>query len=287
MKQQTWMISFEEVQALLGQARVIIADCRFWLAEPERGHAAYEEGHLPGAIYFNLDHDLSSPVGAHGGRHPLPSPEMLSKRLGERGIDRDTTVIVYDDQGGAMASRLWWLLQYVGHQGIVKVMDGGYSDWAKLGYPISTEQPSPAARIYEPHVRPDLVMHMKDVRERLGRPGVVLIDSREPARYAGESESIDPKAGHIPGAVNHFWRYGVDETSGRWKAVGSQREAWDRLVKEANEIIVYCGSGVTACPNVLSLWQSGYPRVKLYAGSWSDWISYEENPIAVGEEEKA
>lgn len=283
MQEYTVIVSVEEAAKLIEEGQAAVADCRFWLTEPERGQAAYEEGHLPRAVYFDLDRDLSSPRGVHGGRHPLPEISELAQKLGASGIDRTTTVIAYDDQGGAMASRLWWLLQYIGHEGHVYVMDGGYNAWLEAGHPVSAEVPEIATRSYEPQVRPELVLHVDDIRERLGRPGVVMIDSREADRYAGRIEPIDAKAGHIPGAVNHFWRNRLDE-AGQWIPVQAQREQWEPVVQGAEEVIVYCGSGVTACPNLLSLWQAGVKGAKLYAGSWSDWSSYEGNPVATGEE---
>jgi len=283
MQEYTVIVSVEEAAKLIEEGQAAVADCRFWLTEPEHGQAAYEEGHLPGAVYFDLDRDLSSPRGVHGGRHPLPEISELAQKLGASGIDRTTTVIAYDDQGGAMASRLWWLLQYIGHEGHVYVMDGGYTEWVEAGHPVSAEGPEIATRSYEPQVRPELVLHVDDIRERLGRPGVVMIDSREADRYAGRIEPIDAKAGHIPGAVNQFWRNRLDE-AGNWLTVQAQREQWEPVVQGAEEVIVYCGSGVTACPNLLSLWQSGIKGAKLYAGSWSDWSSYADNPIATLEE---
>ncbi|UHA75270.1 sulfurtransferase [Paenibacillus sp. 481] len=293
MAQRTWIIGMEEVKELIlnRENDFVLADCRFWLGEPARGQQAFEEGHIEGAVYFDLDRDLSSSRAEHGGRHPLPQPEALAVTLGERGIGRDTTVIAYDDQGGAMASRLWWLLQYMGHDGEVYIMDGGFSEWAQLGYPVTAEQTVVQVRVrrYEPQIREELVVHMDEVRESLGREGVVLIDSREKPRYLGEMEPIDPVAGHIPGAKNEFWRNGFDD-SGRWFAPEAQAERWRAVLdgtglkSEGQDIIVYCGSGVTACPNVLALWQAGYTDAKLYAGSWSDWVSYKENPVATGEE---
>lgn len=281
MQQQTVIIPVEEVAKLVQGGQAVVADCRFWLIEPERGQVAYQEGHLPGAVYFDLDRDLSSPRAMHGGRHPLPEPEALAQKLSASGIDRSTTVVAYDDQGGAMASRLWWLLQYVGHEGHVYVMDGGYRTWVNAGHPVTTEVPERPSCSYEPQVRPGLVLYVDDIRQRVGRPGVVMIDSREPDRYAGSIEPIDAKVGHIPGAINQFWRNCLDE-GGHWRPVQAQREQWEPIVRGVEEIIVYCGSGVTACLNLLSLWQAGFKHAKLYAGSWSDWSSYEDNPVATG-----
>lgn len=274
----------------LSEERLFIADCRFWLEEPSRGRAAYQEGHLPGAVYFDLDEDLSSPRGEHGGRHPLPDPVRLVAKLTEAGVTCSSTIVAYDDQGGAMASRLWWLLQWMGHEGPVLLLDGGFAAWVQAGQPLEQGEAAPpvaaalaaAAGGYELHMQQQLVLSMDDVKQRLGRSDVVLIDSRDGERYRGEVEPIDRVAGHIPGAVNQPWQRNLD-AAGQWLATDAQRARWSQVVGAADEIIVYCGSGVTACPNVLGLWQAGYRHAKLYAGSWSDWSSYKDNPVATGE----
>ncbi|WP_409344653.1 sulfurtransferase [Paenibacillus sp. MBLB4367] len=278
------IVSKNWLLARLYEPDIVIADCRFLLGKPDAGHEAYIESHIPGAVYLDLEKDLSAPIGEHGGRHPLPDMDALAKRLGKAGIGSDTRVVVYDDQGGAMASRLWWLLQYLGHEAVY-VLDEGFSAWKQAGFPVSSEQKVivPASFIARPQTV--LTADAAEVKAKLHAPGVVLIDSREAPRYRGEVEPIDRTAGHIPGAINRFWAEGR-RADGSWKSPEEQAERFADLSRD-DEIIVYCGSGVTACPNVLALKSAGFDKVKLYAGSWSDWISYEENPIAVGEEEKA
>ncbi|MEF3305281.1 sulfurtransferase [Paenibacillus sp. GYB003] len=275
------IVEFGWLAERLNDAGIVIADCRFTLGQPDAGRNAYAEGHLPGAVYFDLERDLSGPVGKHGGRHPLPDMDAFAQKVGQAGIDSSKTVVVYDDQGGAMASRLWWMLRYAGHDG-VKLLEGGYGAWKAAGYPTETAVPTPIAARFEASPRPDMLLSMEDVKARLGRSGTTLIDAREPRRYQGLEEPIDPVAGHIPGAINRFWKDGLDET-GRWKNAARQKARFAGL-NPADEIVVYCGSGVTACPNVLALTEAGFANVKLYGGSWSDWISYEGNPIATGEE---
>lgn len=265
----------------LNDPNIVIADCRFVLGQPDAGRQGYEAGHIPGAVYADLERDLSGPIGPHGGRHPLPEPEQMAAAFGRMGIDAAKTVVAYDEQGGAMASRLWWMLRYAGHDN-VRVLDGGFGAWKAAGYPTSTEPAQVRETTFKLALQPDMLLTAQDVRARLGRAGTKLVDSREPRRYLGLEEPIDPVAGHIPGAVNRFWKDALDE-SGRWKPAEGQRERfadWDR----GEEIVVYCGSGVTACPNVLALTEAGFRNVKLYGGSWSDWISYKDNPIATGEE---
>ncbi|TVX85263.1 sulfurtransferase [Paenibacillus agilis] len=270
------------------QEQLHVIDCRFWLDQPAKGYESYLIGHITNSVYMDLDHDLSSSRKKHGGRHPLPEPEQLARSLTLRGINKQDTVVAYDDQGGAMASRLSWLLQWIGHEGEVYVLNGGYAAWQQAGFASEIGAAKPHVGLeqpYEPNVQSELVADIEEVRSKLGDSNVRLIDSREHARYIGEVEPIDPKAGHIPGALNRFWRDGLDG-KGYVRKNNEERDAWRKLVDGAEEIIVYCGSGVTACPNVLSLWRSGYNNVKLYAGSWSDWCSYEEEhtPVATLEE---
>lgn len=282
----SFIIGMEQVQEKLERGeKLVLADCRFQLGQPQSGRSAYEQGHLPGAVYWDLEEDLSGPVGEHGGRHPMPDLGKLLLKLGERGIDRDSFIVAYDDQGGAMASRFWWLLRFLG-AARVYVMDGGYSAWVRAGYPVTDEPPAvPKPSVFGSRVQSAQLVVMEDVKERLGRPDVVLIDSREDKRYRGEEEPIDKAAGHIPGAINRFWKDNLDG-DGRWKDREALRKRFAAIPAD-KEIVVYCGSGVTACPNMLALAEAGRPDAKLYLGSWSDWISHGDNPIAVGDEEKA
>lgn len=262
---------------------VVVVDCRFALGKPQSGQEDYAKDHIPGAYYLDLERDLSGPIQEHGGRHPLPDLGALSLKLGELGIDGSKTVVAYDDQGGAMASRLWWLLRFLSHQRVY-VLDGGYSQWKSAGYPVTdAATPAAAPALFSPKVQRQMLISIQELKEKLGAEEVALIDSREPKRYLGLEEPIDKVAGHIPSARNYFWKDVLDG-SGHWKQADALQERFGD-VHPQDEVIVYCGSGVTACPNVLALSEAGYTKVRLYAGSWSDWISYEENPIVVGEEE--
>lgn len=281
------LIRMDAVRDRLNDPDTVIADCRFVLGQPLSGQQAYREAHLPGAVYFDLERDLSGPKREHGGRHPLPGLEELARKLGEAGIDEHVTVIAYDDQDGAMASRLWWLLRYMGHDRVM-VMEGGFSRWRAAGNPVTAEQTAlRKARSFTARIRPELVVGVEEVRGMLDRAGrdVVLIDSREEKRYLGEEEAIDPAAGHIPGAVNRFWKDNL-EPDGSWKHGDALLGRFGDLLAKGRELIVYCGSGVTACPNVLALAEAGRPDAKLYLGSWSDWVSYSENPVATGKEQE-
>lgn len=273
------LVSVSWLAERLGDPGLVTADCRFSLEDPAAGERRYREGHIPGAVYFDLERDLSGPRGARGGRHPLPSPGALARVLGRAGIGPGKTVVAYDDQAGEFAARLWWLLRYLGHDRVF-VLDGGFEAWRGAGLPEDREIPSPAPEVFEPRVRPEMVVDARYV-EHLP-PEAVLVDSRAPERYTGERETIDPVAGHIPGAVNRFWKEGLG-ADGRWLAPEAQRRRFADLLG-AEEIVVYCGSGVTACANLLALESAGIRGAKLYAGSWSDWISDPSRPVATGRE---
>lgn len=275
------VVGMKWLLARMYEPDLVIVDCRFQLGQPESGRAAYTESHIPGAVYLDLEKDLSAPLGEHGGRHPLPDIATLTGTLSRVGIGNDVRVVAYDDQGGAMASRLWWLLKYLGHEQAY-VMDEGFSAWVKAGYPVSADQKVPIPSRFLATVQHSMLAEVDEVRERLGSDRVTLIDSREAPRYRGEVEPIDPVAGHIPDAINRFWKDALDER-GAWKDASGQAARFRDLPQD-RELIVYCGSGVTACPNVLALQEAGFEKVRLYAGSWSDWISYSENPVATGDE---
>jgi len=276
------IVSMRWVLARLYEPDLVIADCRFQLGNPDAGRQAYEESRIPGAVYFDLERDLSGPVGEHGGRHPLPDIEVLADKLGKAGIDETVRVVAYDDQGGAMASRFWWLLRYLGHEKVY-VMDQGFSAWKEAGFPMTGDRPPiRVPKKFTPRVREGMLAGVEDVRRAVREGADVLIDSREGPRYRGEAEPLDKAAGHIPGAINRFWKDGIGD-GGMWKSPEEQRARFAGL-KPDDRIIVYCGSGVTACPNVLALEEAGFTNVRLYAGSWSDWISYPDHPIATGDE---
>jgi thiosulfate/3-mercaptopyruvate sulfurtransferase len=261
---------------------IVIVDCRFALADPNLGQQQYHTAHIPGSHYLDLNRDLSSPIQTHGGRHPLPNPSTLGAKLGAIGVNSDTLVVAYDDSRFAFASRLWWLLRYYGHN-LVAVLDGGYRNWVTSGYPVTDELSSASTRgNFSPHPQADWIVEIDSLKERLRQrvkaiqesPTHLLIDSREPDRYLGKTEPIDPRAGHIPSAVNYPWQ-DVSNPEGFVLPVDRQRSRWAAISPEV-EPIVYCGSGVTACVNLLSLNMAGIDRAKLYPGSWSDWCSYPE-----------
>lgn len=279
------IVSKQWVLARMYESDLVIADCRFDLADKDAGRRSYEEGHIPGAVYLDLEQDLSAPLGEHGGRHPLPDPQKLAAKLSRAGIGNGSRVVAYDDQGGMYAARLWWLLRWLGHENIY-VMDEGFSAWKTGGYPVAAERRVVVPASFVPSVRTDMVADVHHVRESIGTGSVLLVDSRDASRYKGDEEPLDKKAGHIPGAINRFWKHLLGQEN-LWKKAPELREQLapvTQALDEGREVIVYCGSGVSATPNVLALHLLGYPQAKLYAGSWSDWVSYEDNPVATGEE---
>ena len=259
-----------------------IADCRFNLMQPTAGRQQYDTAHIPGAYYLDLNQDLSSPVQAHGGRHPLPDLSIFTATLQAMGIhseprDRPTLVVAYDDSRMAFAARLWWLLRYLGHDHVA-ILDGGWSAWTAAGYPTQSERPTARAGQFLARPRTEWIVDVAQVKARKDLPTVALVDSRESDRYRGEREPIDPVAGHIPGAWNYPWQE-VTTEQGVARSPEAQRERWATL-PTTDEIIVYCGSGVTACVNLLALELAGISTGKLYPGSWSDWCSYADHPVA-------
>ncbi|OCR02913.1 3-mercaptopyruvate sulfurtransferase [Oscillatoriales cyanobacterium USR001] len=271
MKNIKNLVSPEWLVSHLNDSNVIIIDCRFSLADPELGKQQYQTNHIPGAFYLDLNRDLSSPISKHGGRHPLPNPTELAAKLSAIGVTKETLIVAYDDSKFAFAARLWWLIRYMGSDRVA-LLDGGFSAWQTAGYPLSNIIPTPQLGNFEPQLKSELVVDIETVKTRKEQPGVVLIDSRESDRYAGIREPIDPVAGHIPNAVNYPWQ-DVTGEGGKARSTVEQKQRWEQI-QSANEIIVYCGSGVTACVNLFSLEIAGISNAKLYAGSWSDWCSY-------------
>ncbi len=265
------LVSIEWLSDHLYDDKLVIVDCQFELGNPESGHRSYLEGHIPGAVYADLEKDLSGDKGEHGGRHPLPDQEQLQRLVERLGIEQNSKVILYDSQYGTMASRLWFLLGFAGHKQRA-VLNGGIEAWRGEGLKIETKVPRVQRSQYSISLDKSMIVSMSDVKQA-HLNGRTIIDSRAPERYAGEVEPIDQKAGHIPGAVNYFWRDNILENQ-IWK---DPRERVGEN-EHGQEPIVYCGSGVTACVNLLAFQEAGI-HAKLYPGSYSDWISYEDNEI--------
>lgn len=277
---RTWMKYVRDIEWLVknfDDSTLKIVDCRFSLMEPTKGKTDYLKSHIPGAVFFDLELDLSGPVKEHGGRHPLPDIDELVRKLENSGITNNTTIIAYDFGEGAYAARFWWLLKYLGHKNVY-VLDGGFKGWLEANGPVTADIPAFEAAKMHVELNPDILATTEEVKQIVGNQSKdsILIDSREARRYLGLEEPIDKKAGHIPGALNKPWMESLCEC--RYKTVDEQRQRFTNIDLE-KQIIVYCGSGVTAVPNFLALKEAGYEKVKLYVGSFSDWISYVGNNI--------
>lgn len=273
----TPLVDSEWLQAYLHHPEVVVVDCRFTLSDPQQGYQEYLESHIPTAHYLSLDADLSNSVGLHGGRHPLPDINILVPTLERLGISSQppTQVVAYDDTKGAFAARLWWLLRYLGHPKVA-VLDGGFSGWQANHLPVSTALPiAPQPGQLSPQMNAHWIASRATVMEQLHHSGSVLVDARSPDRYQGLQEPIDPVAGSIPGAVNFFWQNNLN-AEGFFKSASELRQQW-RAIPEGDRRIFYCGSGVTACVNLLAQAVMGNQLPQIYVGGWSDWCS--EPPI--------
>jgi thiosulfate/3-mercaptopyruvate sulfurtransferase len=261
----------------LGDDGVRVADVRWYLDPARVGRDAYAAGHLPGAVYFDVDRDLSSPGGRRGGplgRHPWPTPERVQDVMTAAGIGPDTLVVAYDDQSGATAARLWFVLRAHGHDRVA-VLDGGLVKWLAEGRPLTTEVPAYAPRPFTARLRPELLAS----RDELLSGVPLVLDARAPERYRGETEPVDPRAGHVPGAVSAFFAENLQD--GVFRSPGELRARYAALGADAATPVVYCGSGVTACHDLLALHRAGLSG-RLYPGSWSEWSSNPELPIETG-----
>lgn len=277
------LIGAHELAQHLSDPDWVIFDCRHDLANADFGRDAYARAHLPGARFLHLDEDLSCPCTGRNGRHPLPAPEDFARRLEKAGVGNDTQVIAYDDAGGMFAARLWWMMRWLGHH-CVAVLDGGLVAWLEAGQALTSDVPQPASAHFNVSLQP-AVVDAAYVLEHLRHPEMLLIDARSPDRYRGENETLDPVAGHIPGAVNHFFRDNLDKR-GHFKQASVLREEFGVLLKgaDARRVVHQCGSGVTACHNLLAMESAGLTGSRLYAGSWSEWCSDPARPVRTGTE---
>lgn len=274
------LVSAEELSRHLDSPDWIIVDCRFNLARPDAGEAAYGAGHIPGAWYAHLDRDLASPRTAGSGRHPLPRPEDLVKLFSRWGVRKGARVVAYDDAGGAIAARLWWLLRWMGHAE-ASLLDGGLPAWQSAGFPLSVDLPAgrPAAFVGSPGQMKTI--GVSDLERSLADPRLLLLDARAAARFRGDEEPIDPVAGHVPGAVNAPFQDSLAR-DGRFRDAPALRAGFTAAVGERDigDVVFMCGSGVTACHGIFALELAGLPGARLYAGSWSEWIRSADRPIA-------
>ena len=271
---RTTLVSTQE---LASQPQWRVFDCRHDLFKPELGEAQYRESHIPGALFAHLERDLSGPKTGKNGRHPLPDPAAFAAWLGRVGLRRSDQVVCYDANNGSMAARLWWMLRWIGHEAVA-VLDGGFAKWVAEKRPVSADIPSFNRTDYGLEQTAHGLVTVNQVQE-----SGLLLDARAAARYRGEQEPIDPVAGHIPGARN---RFNGDNLSpqGTFKTPEELRREFASILegRSPSEVVHYCGSGVSACHNVLAMEIAGLPGGKLYAGSWSEWIADPKRPVETG-----
>lgn len=275
----TTLVDVATLQAHLDDPTWQVVDVRHQLTDPDYGPRAYAQAHVPGAVFLHCDRDLSGQVTGSNGRHPLPDPQQLARRLGALGIGPATQVVVYDDAQGMVAGRLWWLLRWLGHRSVA-LLDGGWQAWAASGGPLTALLPSVEPALFESSLQ-DGVVTADEVMARLETPHMRLIDGRSAERYRGENETIDPVGGHIPGAVNRFFKDNL-EADGRFKSAARLRSEWLNLLAGASpaQVVHQCGSGVSACLNILAMEIADLPGSQLYAGSWSEWCADPGRPVA-------
>ena len=272
------LIEAQTIYEHLAEPDWTFVDCRYDLMDKDAGYRSYLAGHIPGAVYASLHGDLSSEPVTDCGRHPVPSREALEKKFSAMGIANRKQVVAYDNSGGIFAARLWWLLNYAGHSRVA-VLDGGLNAWKQAGYKLENNEKQAVAGSFKAALNSAALVRVNEVATVLR-----LIDSREPDRYSGKTEPLDSVAGHIPGAVNYFWKNNLDD-QGRFLTPDRLRQAFRKVYTgtRAEDVVFYCGSGVSACHNLLAAVHAGYPLPGLYAGSWSEWCSDPGRPVAAGE----
>lgn len=278
------LVTAEELTAHAGDPGWRIFDCRHDLQNTEYGANAYVKGHIPGALFLHVDRDLSGEKTGRNGRHPLPDPQVFAARMSAAGVGPDTRVIAYDNEGGVFAARLWWMLRHwLGHDKAA-LLDGGLAGWRRAKLPLTAEVPSfpPAGFVARP--QDDDQVDAAHVLACLGVPEVLMLDARSEERFSGEAETIDPVAGHIPGAVNRFYFDNLDDAGCYFKPADELRAEFDALLagRDPARVVQQCGSGVTACHNILAMEIAGIKGSKLYPGSWSEWCADPSRPIATG-----
>ena len=275
----TTLISVSDLAQHLDDPAFVLFDCRHELTNPDFGTTAYAQSHIPGARFAHLDRNLAAPLTGRNGRHPLPDPKVFAEWLSRMGVSNDNQVIGYDNAGGVYASRLWWMLRWIGHKNVA-VLDGGWQAWIEAGHPVTAEVPTPRPAKVTVSVQ-ETAVDAKYVLDHLQSPAMVLIDARANDRFRGQNETIDPVGGHIPGAMNRFFKDNLT-AQGLFKSPQQLRDEFRSLLATVTpeKIVSQCGSGVTACHNLLAMEIAGLRGGRLYPGSWSEWIADPARPRA-------
>lgn len=278
------LITAERLHTRLQEPDLVVLDCRFALDDPAYGARSYGEGHIPGARFADLEHDLSAPVvKGVTGRHPLPNAVALVGKLRAWGIDNDSTVVLYDDGPGAFAARAWWLLAWLGKRDGVLLLDGGLKAWKEAGLALTSETPTVQPGRFNGQPDDSLLLAAAQLQQRLGSAELTLLDARALPRFRGEVEPLDPVAGHIPGAQCAVFTDNLGG-DGRFLPAEQLRARFDTLrgTRPVESLVAYCGSGVTACHNLLAMEIAGLHGASLYPGSWSEWCANPARPVATG-----
>ena len=277
---QSSLISTKIAQDHLDNPKWRFFDCRYELTAPEKKKAEFSVSHIPGALYVHMNQDLATThVPGKTGRHPLPSKDDMARKFSAMGIDKSIQVVVYDDAGGSHAARFWWMLRWLGHDAVA-VIDGGWSFWIKEERPVSSELLIPEAKEFIASPRLSWTITADEILKDLNNPETCVLDARSAQRFRGENEKFDPVAGHIPGAHSAPFTDNLDE-NGNWKSRSELRHKFENLLEgsPAEEVVSYCGSGITACHNILAMYHAGLGDSRLYPGSWSEWITNPDRPV--------
>jgi thiosulfate/3-mercaptopyruvate sulfurtransferase len=278
----TMLIGAHDLAAHLGDPGWIVCDCRHDLLNYEAGRDAYAQNHVPGARFVHLDEDLSGPKNGRNGRHPLPHPITFTLRLGALGIDNRKQVVAYDASGGCYAARLWWMLRWVGHDRVA-VLDGGWDSWVGAGHPVTADEPAIAGTTFNPELQQQSTVDAAFIASHLHCQDIGILDARSADRFRGENETLDAVGGHIPGAISRHFKHNLDEFGTFKPPATLEREFSSLLGNRSPDTVVHqCGSGVTACHNLLAMEIAGLSGSRLYPGSWSEWCADGRRPIAVG-----
>ena len=277
------LVSTDQLAGRLTDPRWVVIDCRYDLTNESWGEAQYQAAHIPGASYASLGTDLAGPTDGRNGRHPLPGHDAMARTLGRFGVSDGVQVVAYDQDNGMYASRLWWMLRYMGHDAVA-VLDGGFAKWVREGRPTRAGLETREAATFIAKPRPAMRVTANQVWARLGDPAMMLVDARGPARYEGREEPLDRVAGHIPGARNHFYQWNL-APDGTFLPPDALREKFAAVLGSAppEHVTLYCGSGVTACHNMVAMEHAGLTGMKLFPGSWSEWSADPDKPVETGQ----